>query len=369
MNTIQSADGCGPSKIGGKMEQFALEATSIDFIDGTLRSIPAKKPNDVISLYPSESLQWPVVQNPSMKKVLKTVKTVSKVAASILIDGESGTGKSMLARLIHNLSPRVNLSFMEVNCGSLSESLLESELFGHVRGAFTGAVRDKVGKFEEANGGTIFLDDINSASLAMQTKLLHVIEERCLQRVGGNRNVNLDVRLICASNRNLVDEVEKGRFREDLYFRINVVNLHLLPLRERVEEIVPLLNHFTRHYSEEYGKNIKGIKDEAISKAASYTWPGNVRELENVVERAVVLSESDWIDLDIGESREISVPYRAPDSFTSLCRAVQDYERSFICEALNTCAWDLQEVSRRLKISRSTLFNKIKRYTITRPNS
>jgi DNA-binding NtrC family response regulator len=301
-----------------------------------------------------------------MTTAMNVIEKIKEFDTSVCIIGESGTGKSMFARLIIKSSPRVKKKFMEVNCGSLSPTLLESELFGHVRGAFTGALRDRIGKLQEVDGGTIFLDDVTSASLEMQTKLLHVLDSGRIQRVGDNKPIDLNVRFICASNKDIYSEVKSGRFREDFYYRIAVVLISLPPLRERPEEIIPLINHFISQLNNKFGQSFKGIRKQDEWKALSYTWPGNVRELRNTVERSFVLSKGDQVCLDI---RELCYGLSRRDLNTvdlSLNAEMREYERKILCETLNVCAWDISRASKKLSISRSTLFNKIKRHKISR---
>ena len=230
-----------------------------------------------------------------MDRLMELVHTIADTMATVLITGESGTGKSVMARYIHNHSSRAAGPLVKISCGSLSETILESELFGHVRGAFTGAIRDKKGKFEEAHGGTIFLDDIDCASPNLQVKLLRVLQEKVIERVGGNTPIQVDVRIITATNTALQEEVAAQRFREDLYYRINVVHLDIPPLRERLSDIETLVEYFIKRFNQVHHKAIKGISKSALQLCLQYHWPGNVRELENVMERAVILSPGDFI--------------------------------------------------------------------------
>ncbi len=308
----------------------------------------------------------PIIINPKMATVIKIIEKIQEFDTNVCIVGESGTGKSMFSRLVYLSSPRAKKKFMEVNCGSLSPTLLESELFGHVRGAFTGALRDRIGKLQEVNDGTIFLDDVTSASLEMQTKLLHVLDHGRIQRVGDNKSIDLNVRFICASNKDIYSEVKSGRFREDFYYRIAIVLMSLPPLRERPEEIIPLISHFIQQLNKKYNQNFKGIRKQDEWKALSYTWPGNVRELKNTVERSFVLSKGDQISLDIRELCYGLSRANVNSGDFSLDDEMRAYERKVLCETLSACEWDINRVSKKLSISRSTLFNKIKKHKISR---
>jgi DNA-binding NtrC family response regulator len=234
--------------------------------------------------------------SPEMQRVFKSIAQVAPSRATVLLTGESGTGKELVAAAIHHHSPRASGPFVRLHCAALAESLLESELFGHERGAYTGADRKREGRFEQANGGTLFLDEIGEISLSTQVKLLRVLQEREFERVGGSQTMHVDVRVVAATNRDLKEMVAAGKFREDLYYRLNVINLGLPSLRQRPSDIPALAMHFLKHYSAENGKTLNGFSDEALTQIANYAWPGNVRELENVVERAVVLCEGDKIE-------------------------------------------------------------------------
>ena len=236
-----------------------------------------------------------VGKSPKMQDVFSLVKRVAKTLSTVLIQGESGTGKELIARAIHYSGPRASHRFLSINCGALPENLLESELFGHERGAFTGAVREKKGLFQEADGGTLFLDEIGEMTPPMQVKLLRALQEKQIRRVGGNREEAVDVRIIAASNRDLAEGISTGEFREDLYYRINVIPIQLPPLRQRREDIALLVDYFIKKYSDELGMEPKQISVEALQVLESYGWPGNVRELENTVERALALSTSEHL--------------------------------------------------------------------------
>src|SRR5277367_4866118 len=236
---------------------------------------------------------------PAMQHCYKLVRQVAQSNASVLLLGETGTGKELIAKAIHRLSPRGSGPFIRVNCGALSESLLESELFGHVRGSFTGAIDNRTGRFEAAHTGTVFLDEINSTTPKLQVKLLRVLQEREFERVGDTQTIRVDTRVIAASNRDLMTEVEGERFREDLYYRLNVVPIHLPPLRERPEDIPQLVRHFLNIYNEENDRYVVHIHPHAMAALQTYHWPGNVRELQNYVERAVVMASGDELTVDL----------------------------------------------------------------------
>ncbi|WP_437500931.1 sigma-54-dependent transcriptional regulator [Sorangium sp. So ce1099] len=245
-----------------------------------------------------EGVEGLIGASPAMQKVYRMARQVAGARATVLITGESGTGKGELARAIHAKGPRARAPFVTLHCAALAESLLESELFGHERGAFTGADRRRIGRFEQANGGTLFLDEVGEIAPSTQVKLLRVLQERMFERVGGNDTVSVDVRLIAATNRDLTAAVQEGRFREDLYYRLNVVHIDMPPLRVRDTDVLLLANHFLRRFAAENHRKIEGFTDEARAKLVAHRWPGNVRELENAIERAVVLCEDARIDAE-----------------------------------------------------------------------
>ena len=311
-----------------------------------------------------------VFRDRKMDQLLEMVHTIADTMATVLITGESGTGKTMLAHYVHTHSHRREGPFVKISCGSLSETLLESELFGHVRGSFTGAIRDKKGKFEEANGGTIFLDDINSASPNLQIKLLRVLQEKVIEPVGGNVPIQTDVRIITATNTSLQDEVAKQNFREDLYYRINVVSFTIPPLRDRLSDIEPLATHFISRFNQIHHREIKGISKSALQVCLQYPWPGNVRELENVIERAVILSPGEFI---VPESLPANVRECKPATSGEALRhltleeAMDRAERQIILEILESFSWNRQLSARTLGVSRTTLFNKMRRFQLVDP--
>jgi len=309
-----------------------------------------------------------------MKRVFEIVDAVADTRTTVLITGESGTGKTLVARAIHSHSPRSDAPFIEVSCGALPDTLLEGELFGYVRGAFTGASKDKMGKFQAADKGTIFLDEISTSSPALQVKLLNVLQDHTFQRLGDNRTVNVDVRVILATNTDLEAEVASGRFREDLFYRINVVSIQLSPLREREGDIRLLADHFLGLYSRETGRAVRKFSDEALRLMQAYSWPGNVRELENCVERAVVLCKGDVI-----RAEDLPRPLRAETNRTlsaspngrllPLKRALEAPERDIVLQALGANNWNMRRTAEALQVNRTTLYNKVRKYGLNRKRS
>jgi DNA-binding NtrC family response regulator len=298
-----------------------------------------------------------------MKKVFETIELVAPSRANVLITGESGTGKEMIADAIHHNSPRRDKPYVKVHCAALPESLLESELFGHEKGSFTGAIARKRGRFELANLGTIFLDEIGEISLQTQVKLLRVIQEREFERVGGEEQIKVDVRIVSASNKNLKEEIDKGRFREDLFYRLNVVSIHVPPLRDRPDDIPLMVHKFIEEFSKENGKEIEGITNGAIQALMSYKWPGNVRELRNVIESIVVLTKSRVItegDLPayvLSKDEKLSLKLPAGMSMA-------DAEKQVILFTLEHTGGNKTKASEILKIGRKTLHRKLAEYGI-----
>ena len=305
----------------------------------------------------------------NMQKIYDIIDVVADTRATVLVTGESGTGKSLIARTVHQKSPRRDKPFIEVSCGALPETLLESELFGHVRGSFTGAHADKPGKFELADKGTIFLDEISSASPALQVKLLHVLQDRVFTKIGSNETISTDVRVIIATNRDLNEEIEAGNFRADLFYRINVVPIEVPPLRERVCDIARLAEHFAVVYSRENNKIINGITDEAMRKLQQYVWHGNVRELENVIERAVILAKNPGIGVEDLPARVTDDSVASPQTagVLPLKEALEGPEREVIERALRSTGWNRQKTAELLQVNRSTLFKKMRKYSLTLP--
>ncbi len=303
----------------------------------------------------------------------RVAAVAAESTAPLLLHGESGTGKSLLAGLVHQHSPRRLGPFVEVNCGALSESLLESELFGHARGAFTSAYRDRPGRFERANGGSLFLDEIGCASLRLQARLLRFVESGAFERVGEVRTLHSDVRIIAATKESLSDAVYSGAFREDLYHRLNSLKITMPPLRERVEDIPVLTRHFLRIYVAKHRRPGTRISVEAVDRLVHYHWPGNVRELGNVIEHAVIMAQNGHIlpshlPTHLLENREADSG-RELLSVTSLKESLREPERNCIYRALRAAGWNKQSAARKLRISRSTLYKKMKEYGLDREAS
>jgi DNA-binding NtrC family response regulator len=308
--------------------------------------------------------------SPSMHRIFEMAAAVAASNASVLITGESGTGKELIARSIHFNSPRKEQPFIVLNCAALAEGVLESELFGHERGAFSGAVATKKGRFELAHGGTLFIDEVGEMSLTAQVKLLRVIQEHEFERVGGTRTIQCDVRIVAATNKQLEEQVKKGAFREDLFYRLNVVNIHLPPLRERREDIEPLARHFLQKYARETGKQIEQLAPRAVSSLLAYEWPGNVRELQNVMERAVVLSRSATItarDFPQALQGEEQICLQLPERGGSLTEILEDLERQLIIQTLRREEGSQTRAATALGIKRTTLRYKMEKYRLIEP--
>ena len=304
-----------------------------------------------------------ICRSPGMTALINMAGRVAASRATVLLQGESGTGKELFARLIHNLSPRAAKPVIAVNCSALHENLLESELFGHEKGAFTGASTRRIGRFEEADGGTLFLDEIGELSPSVQVKLLRFLQEREFQRVGGNQTIRSDVRIISATNRNLEARVKEGLFREDLFYRLNVVTMAIPPLRERKEDIPLLIDHFLKRYAEENGKTVSGVTSEAKDLLLKYDYPGNVRELENIIERAVVICRDAVIsveDLPFPDQREAA--YGQGEGEGMLRGSVEELERKLILEAMEKTGDHQTRAAELLGLSERMLRYKLKKY-------
>ncbi|MDQ7784774.1 MAG: sigma 54-interacting transcriptional regulator [Desulfomonilaceae bacterium] len=299
-----------------------------------------------------------------MQAVYRLIEDIARTDVSVLIQGESGTGKELVARAIHLESERKDKNFVVINCSAYPETLLESELFGHEKGAFTGAVRRRSGRFEQADGGTVFLDEIGEISPQAQIKLLRVLQTRTFERVGGDETLSVDIRVIAATNKDLAREVQSGRFREDLFFRLNVIRVVLPPLRDRRNDIPALADHFLRHYSKEQGKDVQGFSSDAMRLMLDYGWPGNVRELENSVEHAVVLAKGPRVEA--ADLPSVMWPQRVSSPVSGIS-VMEASEKETLARALEQCGWNKKEAAKRLGIGRTTLYAKLKKYGLTRP--
>lgn len=306
-----------------------------------------------------------ICESSKMKNIINLARKAAREDSTILITGESGTGKEIFANAIHAESPRAGKPFIKVNCAAIPENLLESELFGYEAGAFTGASKLKLGKFELASGGTIFLDEIGDMSPMLQAKLLRVIQEREIERIGGNKPIKIDVRIISATNRDLLALIGSGAFREDLYFRLNVININIPPLRERREDIPALTRVYIEHFNRKFQKNIKGVTEKAKDMLLSYDWPGNVRELMNILERTILMSQGEWITDDL--LRPYFDQVKIKSSSRDAIMPLEEMEKDLIMRALKEFGSSVEgkrKAAEALKISLATLYNKIKKYGI-----
>ena len=307
-------------------------------------------------------------KNKKMLELFDLIKDIAKTNSTILINGESGTGKELIANAIHFNSDRIKKPFVKVNCGVLAENLLESELFGHMKGSFTGAIRDKLGRFEIANGGTIFLDEIGDISANMQLKLLRVLQEGEFERVGGTETIKVDVRIIAATNRDLAQMMLNGEFRQDLYYRLNVIPLEVPPLRERKDDIPLLISHFLEKFNKQFDKKIEVIEDDAMKCLQNYSWQGNIRELENLIERSVVLNKTgklivkDFPHYVVNSEDDLSFEF---DADGSLIDIVDSYEKQIILRALKENNFNKLRTAEKLGIHRSTFMSKLKKFDIS----
>jgi DNA-binding NtrC family response regulator len=307
----------------------------------------------VVSLENVEDL---IGNSDAMKDMLRELESVAQTNSSVIITGESGTGKELVARAIHANSPRKFFPFVSVHCGALTESLLESELFGHEKGAFTGAMYNRKGRFEMADSGSIFLDEIATISPKMQVELLRVLESKTFMRVGGNKEISSDFRVICATNKNLKSMVEQGIFREDLFYRLNVVNIQIPPLRDRLADIPLLVDYFIKKYCTSMNKPPASIDHTALKRLQEFNYPGNVRELENMIERALVVGDGKRITLkDLPLEKTI---------VNNSAESLDDFERGFILQILNKYNWNISRTAKALKVDRVTLYHKIKKYDL-----
>ena len=306
-----------------------------------------------------------------IRAVIDKIERVGKTPARVLITGENGTGKELVARAIHAQSTRADGPFVEVNCAAIPSELIESELFGHMKGSFTGAVADRAGKFEQADGGTLFLDEVGDMSLAAQAKVLRVLQDGVVSRIGGSKTIEVDVRVLAATNKNLETEIAEGRFREDLFYRLNVVPVHVPPLRERREDIPLLVAHFTNVLTSREGIAPRTMAPEAVERLAQLEWPGNVRELRNTIERLLILSSGPRITADdVGRLVGHRGPEQAGIGSLLDCKTFEEFkhaaERAFLLAKLREFDWNVSETARGLDMPRSNLYKKIERYGLTR---
>lgn len=345
------------SELNSLMKKIEHLQNELDYYKNELKQLRGTK-------YSLDSI---IGSSSKMKKLKKLLTQVAKTDSTVLIRGESGTGKELFAHALHNASHRAQHPFVKVNCSALPENLLESELFGYIEGAFTGAnKKGKIGKFETANKGTIFLDEIGEMSLPMQVKLLRVLQEKEIDRLGSNQPTKIDVRVAAATSRNLEDMIQKNEFREDLYYRLNVVALNIPPLRERREDIPVLANKLLHQITQRMGVPFKPLDPEALNYLLSYDWPGNVRELENVLEQALNIVEEETITLDHIATYSFKNVIHIPKTHCSLKEAVKQFESTMILNALKESSGSCTEAARKLNISKSTFYEKMNKYNISR---
>jgi two-component system response regulator HydG len=305
-----------------------------------------------------------VGKDPKMQVIYKLIEDIAPTDATVLIQGESGTGKELVARAVHRLSPRKNKPFMVINCSAYPATLLESELFGHEKGSFTGAIRQKSGRFEQAHGGTVLLDEIGEIAPSAQIKLLRVLQTQKFERIGGEKTLNVNVRIIAATNKELLQQVKEGNFREDLYYRLNVIPISLPPLNQRRNDIPLLAHHFLHSFAAEQGKKIEHFSQEAMRLLLDYSWLGNVRELENTVEHATVLAKGSRVEVTDLPAALHTAANKGSKPFTLV-----EHESKLLVEVLEDCGWNKKQAAKRLGISRSTLYDKLKKYQITKPTT
>ena len=352
---------------------FIEKPLSLERVNLAVRNALDKARLEKENLQLRQSLQrrYQIVgESAALKSIQQMIHAVAPTNGRVLIRGESGTGKELVARAIHFESVRREKPFVEVNCAAIPEDLIESELFGHEKGSFTGATAKRRGKFELADGGTLFLDEVGDMSLRTQAKVLRVLEEQRFERVGGTESIGVDVRVLAASNKDLVQAIQDGKFREDLYYRLNVVPLYVPPLRERKDDVSLLVNHFLREFCREYGKREKVLSKEAMEFLKFQRWPGNVRELRNLIERLIIMVDSDRIELfDVESALGPSVSTGTeglPAEGDSLREAVDQFEKAFILDRLRKNNWNISHTSEKLGIERSNLHRKLKSFGIKR---
>jgi len=338
----------------------------------TFEHIMLLKENRVLHKKLAETKALPnmIGEHPKMMEVVKMINKIAPTSTTVLIYGESGTGKELVARAIHDGSPRKDKAFFAINCAAIPDSLMESELFGHEKGSFTGAGTREIGLFEAAEGGTVFLDEIGEMNIAMQAKLLRAIQEKEIRRVGGKLNIPVDVRIISATNKDLEQETKKGAFREDLFYRLNVIRITLPPLRERGNDIVTLAGFFLKKYSTSCGIPLKGIAKPAMKILLEYGWPGNVRQLESVIERGVLMAESDYIqpeDLPAEVHHDASLAGSLPFEFPAEGISIDGLERDLIIKAMQRTDWVISKAAPLLGMSYKTLQYRLEKFGIGKP--
>jgi len=352
------------------LAQRALDKRALEREVLYLRSALAGGPTDAGGV--AGSFERMVGRHPEMARIYQLITQIASTPTTVLITGESGTGKELVARAIHARSERKSQPFVAVNVAAIPEALVESELFGHEKGAFTGAHAKKLGRFEMAHGGTVFLDEIGTLRLDLQAKLLRVLQEREIERLGGVRPVPVDVRILAATNVNLRSAVRARTFREDLYYRLNVVPIHVPPLRERREDIPALVEHFVRKIARECNRNVRGVSVGALEVLTRYDWPGNVRELENVLHRAVVLTRNPVIQLQ-DVPLDVAMPETGSrlgeDTGPPLREAMEQFERQYILRVLEGTGWNVSRAARRLGVHRNTVLTKLSGWGIQRPTT
>lgn len=331
------------------------------------------KLKEKLSAAQKESFCNIVGKNEKMQKIYSLIEAVAVTRATVLITGESGTGKRLVAHAIHKCNEEERKKpFVEVSCGALTETLLESELFGHIKGSFTGAIKDKMGRFELANGGTIFLDEIDAFSPALQVKLLRVLQDGEFERVGDNKTLNIDIRIIAATNQNLQDLISQNKFRKDLYYRLNIISIEIPPLRQRKEDIPLLITDFIGRHTKHLSKKIDGISESALSILANHSWPGNIRELENIIERAIILCKGPIIEpedlpefLQHAKNKEDA----SREGGLKLKDALQSPEKDIIIETLESVSWNRNDAAQKLGINRTTLYKKMLKFGLLKNNN
>jgi two-component system response regulator PilR (NtrC family) len=357
---------------GPKLLEDVLTAAALALDGSRLRQQNAALRRDAAQ---RNSLDNIIGESEAMRLLKQTIRTIATTTSTVIVSGESGTGKELVARAIHTCSPRSSEAFVSVNCGAFPETLLESELFGYVKGSFTGATSNKHGLFELSSGGTIFLDEISETTLPMQVKLLRVLQERCIRPVGGGQETPVDVRVVAATNKNLLQLVQDGQFREDLYYRLSVIPVQVPPLRDRGDDIVLLANHFLKKFAVQMGKNVVRLSPESLSTMKGYDWPGNVRVLENTIERAVAMSTEEELRVDLPNSGASSIPTAAanagalgvvlPTDGIDLERYIADVEKSLLQSALRRSSGIQTRAAELLHLSYRSFRHMMKKYDLS----